>query len=117
MGGTGVLTLDYLLMFTIGFLIFGPQMLIGMAAAELSHKKAAGTATGFTGWIAYLGAAVAGWPISTVIETWGWRGFFLALCVCGALSVLTLLPLWAIKTHPKYTQPAISDIDSESVET
>lgn len=117
MGGTGVLTLDYLLMFTIGFLIFGPQMLIGMAAAELSHKKAAGTATGFTGWIAYLGAAVAGWPISTVIESWGWRGFFLALCVCGALSVLTLLPLWAIKTHPKYTQPAISDIDSESVET
>jgi sugar phosphate permease len=45
-------------MFLVGFFVFGPQMLIGMAAAELSHKKAAGAATGFVGWVAYLGAAV-----------------------------------------------------------
>ena len=51
--------IDCLLMFLIGFFIFGPQMLIGIAAAELSHKKAAGTATGFAGCFAYLGAASA----------------------------------------------------------
>lgn len=28
--------------FTTGFFVFGPQMLIGMAAAECSHKEAAG---------------------------------------------------------------------------
>lgn len=98
----GMVLLDYLLMFIIGFLIFGPQMLIGMAAAELSHKKAAGTATGFTGWVAYLGAATAGYPISKVAEVWGWYGFFLTLCVCGVISVFLLLPLWKIKTNPKY---------------
>jgi OPA family sugar phosphate sensor protein UhpC-like MFS transporter len=32
--------------FTTGFFVFGPQMLIGMAAAECSHKEAAGAATG-----------------------------------------------------------------------
>ncbi|VEC84842.1 regulatory protein UhpC [Raoultella ornithinolytica] len=35
--------------FTTGFFVFGPQMLIGMAAAECSHKEAAGAATGFVG--------------------------------------------------------------------
>lgn len=39
--------------FTIGFFVFGPQMLIGMAAAECSHKEAAGAATGFVGLFAY----------------------------------------------------------------
>ena len=38
---------------TIGFFVFGPQMLIGMAAAECSHKEAAGAATGFVGLFAY----------------------------------------------------------------
>lgn len=98
----GQIVLDYALMFLIGFLIFGPQMLIGMAAAELSHKKAAGTSTGFVGWIAYLGAATAGYPISKIAEVYGWYGFFVALALCGFITVLLLLPLWKIKSNPKY---------------
>ncbi len=100
---------DSLLMFTIGFLIFGPQMLIGMAAAELSHKKAAGTATGFTGWIAYLGAAAAGYPLGKLTQELGWYGFFSILCICGAASVLLLLPLWSVKSNPKYMEPNATD--------
>ena len=34
---------------TIGFLIYGPVMLIGVSALDLVPKKAAGTAAGFTG--------------------------------------------------------------------
>lgn len=90
--------------FSLELSFFGPQMLVGMAAAELSHKKAAGTATGFTGWVAYLGAATAGYPISKVIETWGWYGFFVALGICGVISVFLLLPLWKIKHNPKYAR-------------
>jgi OPA family sugar phosphate sensor protein UhpC-like MFS transporter len=107
----GMVVMDYALMFTIGFLIFGPQMLIGMAAAELSHKKAAGTATGFTGWVAYLGAATAGYPISKIAETWGWYGFFVTLGICGVISVLLLLPLWKIKTNPNYTDQTDDEVD------
>ena len=59
----------------IGLLIFGPQMLIGIAAAELAHKKAAATATGFIGWIAYLGAATAGYPLGRITQDFGWKGF------------------------------------------
>ncbi len=94
--------LDSTLMFVIGFLIYGPQMLIGMAAAELSHKKAAGSATGFIGWLAYLGAACAGYPLSVMMQSWGWEAFFIALGISGGISVLLLLPLWSAKVNPKY---------------
>lgn len=90
----GSYLLDSLLLFVIGFLIFGPQMLIGMAAAELSHKKAAGTASGFVGWVSYLGAAVAGYPLGKMTQELGWIGFFSVLGLCGFCSVCLLLPLW-----------------------
>jgi OPA family sugar phosphate sensor protein UhpC-like MFS transporter len=92
----GMAVIDSLLMFTIGFLIFGPQMLIGMVAAELSGKKAAGSATGFVGLVAYIGAATAGYPLGKICQVFGWQGFFTAVAVCGALSVLLLLPLWKV---------------------
>ena len=100
----GSALIGFVVMFAIGFLIFGPQMLIGMAAAELSHKKAAGTATGFVGWIAYLGAATAGYPLGKMAQEWGWYGFFVTLGVCGAASVLLLIPLWSIKSNPRYME-------------
>lgn len=100
----GWMILDYTLMFAIGFLIFGPQMLIGMAAVELSHKKAAGTSNGFVGWVAYLGAATAGYPISKIAEVWGWYGFFVALTICGIVTVALLVPLWSIRSNPKFTE-------------
>ena len=66
---------------TIGFFVFGPQMLIGMAAAECSHKEAAGAATGFVGLFAYLGASLAGWPLAKVLDTWHWSGFFVVIAI------------------------------------
>lgn len=96
------LFMDYTLIFLIGFLIFGPQMLIGIAGAELAHKKAAGTATGFIGWIAYIGMAVSGYPLTKVMEYSGWNGFFLALVICGIFCICMLLPLWSVKSNPKF---------------
>ncbi len=95
----GYYWLDSAAMFSIGFLVFGPQMLIGVAAAELSHKKAAATATGFAGWFAYTGAASAGYPLGKITQDWGWDGFFVATLICCAVTTLLLLPLWSIKTH------------------
>ncbi len=76
--------------FAIGFFIFGPQMLIGVAAAELSHREAAGTATGFIGLFGYLGAAASGIPLGYVMEVWGWHGFFITLTLAGIVATLLL---------------------------
>lgn len=78
--------------FCIGFFVFGPQMLIGMAAAECSHKTTAGTATGFVGLFAYLGAALAGYPLAMIMAHYHWNGFFVTISVCSFAIALLLLP-------------------------
>lgn len=92
-------------MFVMGFFIFGPQMLIGMAAAELSHKKAAGTASGFAGWFAYFGAACTGLLV-TITDKQGWYGFFIVLGICGIVALLLLLPLWGAKAKQEEREVA-----------
>jgi OPA family sugar phosphate sensor protein UhpC-like MFS transporter len=77
----------------VGFFVFGPQMLIGLAAVECGHKQAAGSITGFLGVFAYLGAALAGWPLSQVIERYGWSGMFSLLSIAAVLMGLLLMPL------------------------
>lgn len=101
--------LDSLGMFAVGFVIFGPQMLIGVAAAELSHKKAAATSTGFTGLMAYIGAAVAGYPLGKIIDGVGWEGFFFVLISCCVCSVLFLLPMWGVTENLKGKPVVIAD--------
>jgi MFS transporter, OPA family, sugar phosphate sensor protein UhpC len=98
----GTVLMESLFVFLIGFFIFGPQMLIGVTATELSHKKAAGTATGFIGWFAYIGAAMAGGPLGAMIRKFGWQGYFVILIVCSIIAFLALLPLWKIKTNPNF---------------
>ncbi|HLB53168.1 MAG TPA: MFS transporter [Chlamydiales bacterium] len=88
-----------LFFFLFGFFIFGPQNITGLAAAELSHKKAAATATGFTGCFSYLGAATAGGPLGALIKGWGWDSFIMTLGTCSLLGVLLILPLWSLKVN------------------
>jgi OPA family glycerol-3-phosphate transporter-like MFS transporter len=64
-------TVDMIALISIGFLIYGPVMLIGLQALELAPKKAAGTAAGFTGLFGYLGGSVAASADKdTVIASW-----------------------------------------------
>lgn len=88
--------IDSALVAAIGFCLFGPQMLIGVAAAELSHKTSAATSNGFVGTFGYLGAACAGWPLAKITQVYGWNGFFWALAICGTIAVAVLLPLWSV---------------------
>ena len=90
--------LTMMAMFGIGFFIFGPQMLIGIACAELSHKKASATSTGFAGFFAYAGAAAAGAPIAHVAQNYGWNVFFMTVIGCSIACVALLMPLWGA-TH------------------
>lgn len=93
-------------LFSIGFFIFGPQMMIGMAAAECSHKDLAGTATGFVGLFGYLGAALAGYPLSIVIEQFQWEGFFTAITLAAAAVGLLLIPF--LKAQQRNSEPSLS---------
>jgi len=100
--------LDAMILFFFGFFIFGPQMLIGLSAAELSHKKAAATATGFAGCFAYLGGAAAGGPLGALVKMGGWDNYLMTLFVCSLLGALIVLPLWSVKTRDQEIEKALS---------
>ena len=69
--------LDALALSAVGFLVYGPQMLVGVAAADLGGKKAAASATGFTGLFGYLGSIVSGVGTGWVVDHFGWNGGFI----------------------------------------
>ncbi|TKI04874.1 glycerol-3-phosphate transporter [Martelella alba] len=84
--------LDMICMVIIGFLIYGPVMLIGLHALELAPKKAAGTAAGFTGLFGYLGGSVAASAIvGYTVDYFGWDGGFIVMISGCILAVFLLL--------------------------
>lgn len=86
---------DNIALIAIGFLIYGPVMLIGVQALDLVPKKAAGTAAGLTGLFGYLGGAVfANAAMGYVVDHWGWDGGFIVLVCSCFLAILFTAMTW-----------------------
>jgi OPA family glycerol-3-phosphate transporter-like MFS transporter len=84
----GPLWIDYTALIAIGFLIYGPIMIIGLHALDLVPKKAAGTAAGFTGFFGYVfGSAIAGTGVGWIADRWGWNGVFVTMVACCLLTI------------------------------
>jgi OPA family glycerol-3-phosphate transporter-like MFS transporter len=85
----GPLWIDYAALIAIGFLIYGPIMIIGLQSLDLVPKKAAGTAAGFTGLFGYVfGSAIAGTGVGWIADRWGWGGVFGTMVACCLLTML-----------------------------
>lgn len=85
--------IDLAALMAIGFLIYGPVMLIGLHALELVPKKAAGTAAGLTGLFGYLGGAVvANIALGYTLDSYGWDGGFILL-VGGCIGAIVLISM------------------------
>ncbi len=85
----GPLWIDYAALIAIGFLIYGPIMIIGLHALDLVPKKAAGTAAGFTGFFGYVfGSAIAGTGVGWIADRWGWHGVFITMVACCVLTIV-----------------------------
>ena len=88
--------IDNIALIAIGFLIYGPVMLIGVHALDLVPKKAAGTAAGLTGLFGYfIGASIlANITMGFVVENYGWNGGFMMLSISSILSIVFLAFTW-----------------------
>ena len=82
--------MDSICLIAIGFLIYGPVMLIGVHALDLAPKKAAGTAAGFTGFFGYFfGTALfANIGLGYIVQHLGWNWNFIVLLGACALAFL-----------------------------
>lgn len=74
----GYIYFDFFVIFLIGFFLFSPQMLIGLIASEIVDKKLACTSNGLVGAFAYIGAALAGYPFSFIINI-SWNFYFIII--------------------------------------
>ena len=94
-GNPGV---DVVALMAIGFLIYGPVMLIGLHALDLVPKKAAGTAAGLTGLFGYFGGAfAANIAIGAAVDHFGWNGGFWLLFGSCLISVGLFAVVWRME--------------------
>lgn len=82
-------TIDYICLISIGFLIYGPVMLIGVHALDLVDKSAAGTAAGLTGFFGYfIGTAfLANILGGYIIDKFNYDGYFILMIVASFISI------------------------------
>ena len=91
----------------IGFFLYGPQMLIGLCGAEIVGRKSVGASEGFLGWVAYLGAANAGVPLSILVRQFGWNAFFATLITACGIAFCLLVPLVNAKSFVQREEAAL----------
>lgn len=91
----GNLMVDNLALMAIGFLIYGPVMLIGVQALDLAPKKAAGTAAGLTGLFGYMGGALfANIAMGYIVDHFDWDGGFLVIMTACFLAIVFTAFTW-----------------------
>lgn len=82
-----------------GFFIYGPQSLIGTAAANLGTKRAAAAAVGLTGLFGYASTLVSGVGVGALAQHHGWDAGFALFAACSMVGVLLLAACWPAKAH------------------
>jgi len=74
-------------------------------ALDLSPKKAAGTAAGFTGLFGYVGGAVgASIIIGLVVDKSGWNAAFGLIAAACVLAMVLIACTWTAETHHEFAE-------------
>jgi MFS transporter, OPA family, glycerol-3-phosphate transporter len=69
-----------------GFFVYGPLMLVSVAAAGYVGPELAGSASGLPGLFGYVGATLAGAGIGATAEHAGWLAVFVLLIAASLIS-------------------------------
>ncbi|ARN84318.1 MFS transporter [Candidatus Nucleicultrix amoebiphila] len=77
-----------------GFLVYGPQVLAGVAVADFASKRAVGVATGVIGVLGSIGTAVSGVGIGYIVDHYGWSGGFMLFMVASLVGAFFFVLTW-----------------------
>jgi len=91
--------LSAITMVALGFLVYGPQVLAGVASADIASKKAVGMANGFMGTFAYLGSGLSGVCVGWMADNYGWNGGFMFFIVSALLSTFFFSLTWKYRAE------------------
>ncbi|MCB1169779.1 MAG: MFS transporter [Leptospiraceae bacterium] len=93
----GNLYLDLFFFGVIGFFIYPPVMLLGVAGLDFTSKKAVGAAAGFIGLFGYAGRAVQGTGLGWIAENYGWHASLAVIACCILLAIVLLSFTWKLR--------------------
>ena len=81
-----------------GFLIYGPQALLGVTAANIATKKAASSAVGLIGLMSYLSTIVTGLGFGFLADKFGgWGWIFITMGALSVVGTVLILSLWGMR--------------------
>jgi MFS transporter, OPA family, glycerol-3-phosphate transporter len=93
----GHLVLDLSLFAVIGFFVYPPVMLLGVAGLDFTSKKAVGTAAGFIGLFGYLGRTAQGKGLGWLAQYYGWDAALYAMLAATLVSIVLLAFTWNLR--------------------
>lgn len=81
-----------------GFLLYGPQALLGVIASNQATKKAASSAVGLIGLMSYLSTIVTGIGFGSLADKLGgWHWIFIAMAGLSVVGTVLVATVWNIK--------------------
>jgi len=82
----------------VGFCLYGPQALTGVAATNLCGKQFAGTSIGFISLFSYIGVSISGKVCGTLAQsTGGWQVPVTVIASTAVAGMVFFLLLWGAK--------------------
>jgi OPA family glycerol-3-phosphate transporter-like MFS transporter/OPA family sugar phosphate sensor protein UhpC-like MFS transporter len=78
----------------IGFFIYGPQALLGVATTQQATPRAAGVAGGFVGIFSYASTVLSGIGFGFVAQHWGWNAAYATVLAAAIIGGGVLMLIW-----------------------
>ena len=88
-----------IILMAAGFFIYGPQALVGIAAANIATKKAAATAGGFCGLFGYGSTIVSGWGLGMLVQYTDWEVALHTLVGVALVGAMIFAFAWKAKPN------------------
>ena len=85
----------------IGFFIYGPQALLGVATTQQATPRAAGVAGGFVGIFSYASTILSGIGFGFVAQQWGWNAAYATILAAAFVGGCVLLLMWRAQAEAK----------------
>jgi OPA family glycerol-3-phosphate transporter-like MFS transporter/OPA family sugar phosphate sensor protein UhpC-like MFS transporter len=82
------------LLLVIGFLIYGPQFLVGVMVADQAGKHAAAAAIGLTGIFGYASSSLSGYGLGALLDAYGWNAGFAMLAAAAVAAAVPFAACW-----------------------
>ncbi|KAA2795133.1 MFS transporter, partial [Alistipes onderdonkii] len=87
------------ILMSAGFFIYGPQALVGIAAANIATKRAAATAGGFCGLFGYGSTIVSGWGMGMLVQYTDWSVALYTLVGMALVGTAVFAAAWKAKPN------------------